>query len=54
MFEWAPGIHVLYETQEEATYMINEDKLEVEDIAINNGDDEQEECEDEKGLGIIE
>ena len=32
--EWTPGIPVLYETQEEATDMTNEDELDDEDFAI--------------------
>ena len=46
MFEWAPGIPILDDTKEEAPYMIDEYELEVEDVAINNDDKEQEADED--------
>ena len=36
MFEWAPGKPVLYETQEEAPDMINEDEFYFEDVSIND------------------
>ena len=42
MFEWAPGIPILYNTQEKAPDMINEDELEVEDFAINDNNNGQE------------
>ena len=32
MFEWVTGIPILYETQEEAPDMINEDELDAEDV----------------------
>ena len=42
MFECAPGIHILDETQEESPHMINEDEMEVQDVAIINDDNGQE------------
>ena len=52
--EWAPGIPILDHIQEEGPYIINEDELDVEDVAINNDDNGQEEYEDEQDLNIIE
>ena len=44
-FEWATGIPIpiLDGTQVEAPYMIDEDKLDVEDVSINDDDNGQEE-----------
>ena len=41
MFEWAPGTPILYETQEESPYMIDEDELDVKHIEINDYDNGQ-------------
>ena len=38
MFEWAPGIPILYKTQQEEPDMTDEDELEVEDVAIHDND----------------
>ena len=46
IFEWAPCIPKIYETQEKVLDIINEDELEVEDVGINDDDNEQEEDED--------
>ena len=54
MFEWAPGIPILYETQEEAPNMINEYELNVQDVSINDDYNRQDEYGDEQGLNIIE
>ena len=54
MFEWATGIPVLDETQEEAPDMIYEYELYVEDVVINNDDNGQEEDWYEHNLNIIE
>ena len=54
MFEWAPGIPILDETQEEEPDMIDEYELDVEDVSINDDDNGQEQDEDEQGLKIIE
>ena len=54
MFEWAPSIPILDETQKEAPYMIDEDEMDVEDAKINDYDNGQEEDEDEQGLNIKE
>ena len=48
------GIPILYETQEEAPDIINEDELDVEYVAINYDDNVQEEYEDKQGLNTIE
>ena len=45
---------MLDETQEEASYMIDEDELDVEDVEINDYDNVQEEYWGEQGLNIIE
>ena len=37
-FEWAQGITILDETQEEAPYIIVEDELDVEDVETNDDD----------------
>ena len=54
MFEWAPDIPKFDETHEEASYMIDEDELDVEDVAINDDDNGKEEYGDTRGLNIIE
>ena len=54
MFEQAPGIPILYETQEEEPDMIDEDELDVEYVAINDDNNGQKEDEYERGLNIIE
>ena len=54
MFEWAPGIPILYDTQEETPYIIDGDELDVENVAIDNYDNGPEEDEDEQGLNITE
>ena len=41
MFEWAPGIPILDETQEEELDIINEYELDVEDVAIRDDDNGQ-------------
>ena len=41
MFEWAPRIPILDQTQEEAPYMIDEDELDVEDVEINDDNNGQ-------------
>ena len=43
MFEWATGIPILYETQEEVTDIIDEDELDFEDVKVNDDDTGQEE-----------
>ena len=48
MFEWAPGIPILYETQEESPDMINEDELDVEDVVINDDNNGQEQDKDDR------
>ena len=53
-FEWVPGIPILYETQEEVPYVINEYEIDVEDVGINDDDNGQEEYEDEQGLNTTE
>ena len=54
MFEWAQGIPILVETQEEVPDMIDEDELDVEDVPINDDNTVKEEDEDEQGLNITE
>ena len=54
MFEWASGIPVLYETQEESPNIIDEDELDVEEVSANDNDNGQEEDEDDRCLNIIE
>ena len=54
MFEWTPVIPILYETQEEAQDIIDEYELDIEDVAIHDDDNGQEEDEDERVLNIIE
>ena len=54
MFEWAPVIPILDETQEETLDMIDEDGLEVEDVEINDYDNGQGEDKDKRVLNIIE
>ena len=54
IFEWAPCIPKIYETQEKVLDIINEDELEVEDVAINDDDNGKEEDEDEWVLNIME
>ena len=54
MFEWAPGIPILYETHKKAPYMIDEDEMEVEDVEINDDDNGQEEDKYQQGLNITE
>ena len=49
-----PGTPISDETQEEAPYIINEDELDVADIAINDDDNVQEEYEDDQYFNIIE
>ena len=41
-FEWAPGIPILDETQEEAQDTIDENELDVKEIVINDDDIKQE------------
>ena len=54
MFEWAPGIPILDQTQEEVPDMIDEDELDVQYVAMNYDDNGQEEYEYEIGFNIIE
>ena len=54
MFEWAPGIPILDETQEEEPDMIDGYELDVVDVSINDDDNGQEQDEDERGLKITE
>ena len=42
IFEWVPGIHILYKTQEEEPEMIDKDELYVEDVVINDDGNGQE------------
>ena len=53
MFEWAPGIPILDETQEESPYIFDEDELDVKYGAIIDDDNEQEEDEYWWGFNII-
>ena len=53
IFEWAPGIPIIYETQKEALYMIDGNEVYIEDVEINFDDNVQEEDGDEQGLNII-
>ena len=53
MFEWATGIPILYETQEEVPDIIDEDELDFEDVKVNDDDAGQEEDQDELFFNII-
>ena len=54
MFEQSTGIPILYETQEEVPYMIDEDEPDAEDVEINDNDNGKGEYEGEQGLNSME